>query len=108
VDDGIFRHACRIITKKYYHELVTIILVHNHPSGNFIPREADQTINRKRVNAGLLLEPAVWDHLIVTDDGFYLFAAGGALSFWFFVKLSGLIIKPASGNKAPWVKKPIA
>ena len=56
-----------------------IILCHNHPSGATFPSEADQKCTKKLVNAGLLLEIAVLDHLIVTDDGFYSFVDEGAL-----------------------------
>jgi len=43
------------------------------------PSEADHKITKKLVNAGLLLEIAVLDHLIITDEGFYSFADEGAL-----------------------------
>jgi len=43
------------------------------------PSEADQKITKKIVNAGLLLEIAVLDHLIITDEGFYSFADDSAL-----------------------------
>jgi len=43
------------------------------------PSEADHKITKKIVNAGLLLEIAVLDHLIITDEGFYSFADDGAL-----------------------------
>jgi len=55
-----------------------IILGHNHPSGVLVPSEADVKITKKIVNAGLLLEIAVLDHLIITDEGFYSFADEGA------------------------------
>ena len=41
--------------------------------------DADQKITKKIVNAGVLLEIAVLDHLIITDDGFYSFADDGTL-----------------------------
>ena len=43
------------------------------------PSEAGQKITKKIVNAGLLLEIAVLDHLIISDEGFYSFADDGAL-----------------------------
>jgi DNA repair protein RadC len=45
------------------------------------PSEADQKITTKIVNAGLLLEISVLDHLIVTDDGFYSFVDEGSLGY---------------------------
>ena len=43
------------------------------------PSLADQKITKKIVNAGLFLEIAVLDHLIITDEGFYSFADDDAL-----------------------------
>ena len=61
------------------HHASGIILGHNHPSGAAYPSEADQKITKKIVNAGFLLEIAVLEHLIITDEGFYSFADDGAL-----------------------------
>jgi len=52
----------------------SIILVHNHPSGNLNPSEADKQLTIKMKEAGRLLEIAVLDHLIFTDSGFFSFA----------------------------------
>ena len=52
---------------------------HNHPSGATNPSKADQKITKKLVNAGLLSEISVLDHLIVADDKYYSFADDNAL-----------------------------
>ena len=57
----------------------SIILGHNHPSGNIQPSEADQKITKKIRDAGLMLDVAVLDHLIIGDDGYYSFADEGTL-----------------------------
>jgi DNA repair protein RadC len=56
-----------------------MILGHNHPSGNVQPSEADQKITKKIRDAGLMLDVAVLDHLIIGDDKYYSFADEGAL-----------------------------
>jgi DNA repair protein RadC len=56
-----------------------IILGHNHPSGVVTPSEADCKITKKLVNAGVLLEITVLDHIILANDQFYSFADDGAL-----------------------------
>jgi len=61
------------------HHASNIILGHNHPSGALSPSDADQKITKKIVSAGLLLEIAVLDHLIISDSGFYSFADEGTL-----------------------------
>lgn len=57
----------------------SMILGHNHPSGQITPSEADTKITRKIKDAGTLLEIAVLDHIIVGDDCYYSYADEGAL-----------------------------
>ena len=57
----------------------SIILAHNHPSGNLTPSDADQQITRKIKDAGKVLEIQVLDHLIVTSESFYSFADNGVM-----------------------------
>ena len=52
----------------------SIILVHNHPSGNLKPSQADIELTRKLKEAGKHLDIAVLDHVIVAHSGFYSFA----------------------------------
>ena len=71
-------------TKKIYkialdQHASSIILGHNHPSGNIQPSEADQKITKKIRDAGLMLDVAVLDHLIIGDDRYYSFADEGTL-----------------------------
>tara|TARA_R110001592_G_scaffold1788_1_gene10607 strand:+ start:2186 stop:2875 length:690 start_codon:yes stop_codon:yes gene_type:complete len=65
----------KVIFKKALEDLASgIILVHNHPSGNLKPSQADIKLTEKLKNAGNLLEIPVLDHIIFTDDGYYSFA----------------------------------
>lgn len=57
----------------------SIILAHNHPSGNNEPSEADTRITRKFKEAGSYLDIQVLDHLILTQDSYYSFADNGNL-----------------------------
>lgn len=52
----------------------SIILCHNHPSGNLKPSEQDKQLTRKIVQAGKTLEIAVLDHLIFGNDSYFSFA----------------------------------
>lgn len=54
-----------------------IILAHNHSSGNLHPSQADKDLTKKIVEAGKLLDVKVYDHLIVTVNGYYSFAYEG-------------------------------
>ena len=57
----------------------SIILAHNHPSGNLKPSDADISLTKKMKEAGKLLEIPVVDHLIITPEGFYSFADEGLI-----------------------------
>lgn len=54
-----------------------IVLIHNHPSGDSTPSQADIDITRKCVQAGELLHIPVIDHLIIADNTYYSLKEGG-------------------------------
>lgn len=61
------------------HQASSIILAHNHPSGNLKPSQQDIDLTRKIHQAGRILDIGVLDHLIITDGGYYSFADEGLL-----------------------------
>ncbi|MDR0357818.1 MAG: DNA repair protein RadC [Clostridiales Family XIII bacterium] len=48
----------------------SIVLVHNHPSGNPHPSDADISVTERIVEAGKILDVKVLDHLIIGDGDF--------------------------------------
>ncbi|SMC35618.1 RadC family protein [Moheibacter sediminis] len=70
----------RIIMKIALEEMATsMILAHNHPSGNLNPSQADINLTRKIKEAALSLDIEVFDHLIVTQKSYFSFANEGML-----------------------------
>lgn len=70
----------RIIFKKaLQEEAVSIILCHNHPSGNLKPSRADQDLTNKIKEASQFLDIKLLDHIIVSNEGYYSFADEGEL-----------------------------
>ncbi len=57
----------------------SIILCHNHPSGNLEPSAADQRLTKKLIEAGKTLDVFVLDHLIVSEMGYFSFADEGLM-----------------------------
>lgn len=57
----------------------SVILCHNHPSGNIQPSEADIRLTSKLRKAGEMLDLPVIDHIILGDDKYYSFADEGSL-----------------------------
>jgi DNA repair protein RadC len=57
----------------------SIILAHNHPSGNLAPSQADLDLTRKLVAAGKLFDIQVIDHLILAGKNYCSFADSGLM-----------------------------
>jgi DNA repair protein RadC len=70
----------RVILKKALEEnAVSLILCHNHPSGNLKPSIADQELTLKIKEAAKYFDIKVMDHVIVSDEGYFSFADEGIL-----------------------------
>jgi DNA repair protein RadC len=57
----------------------SIILVHNHPSGDPSPSGADVDMTKQIIEAGRTLRISVHDHLVVGRDGVASFKALGLM-----------------------------
>lgn len=57
----------------------SIILAHNHPSGQLKPSSQDDRITKKIKEAAKLMDIRIQDHLIVTGDNYYSYADEGRL-----------------------------
>ena len=70
----------KFIIKSALNRLATsIILVHNHPSGNLNPSNSDINLTNKIIQAGKLLDITTFDHVIVSHEGYYSFADKGQI-----------------------------
>jgi DNA repair protein RadC len=61
------------------HNAVSLILAHNHPSGNPEPSADDQQITRDLVFAGGVMQIRVLDHIVIGDNKYYSFAVEGLI-----------------------------
>jgi len=57
----------------------SVILVHNHPSGNPEPSNEDIVMTRKLVEAGRILGIDIIDHVIITASAHYSFEGNGLI-----------------------------
>ena len=70
----------RLIFKKALEIGATsMILCHNHPSGNLTPSQSDILLTKKVIKGAHLLDVKILDHVIVTEKSFYSFADEGNL-----------------------------
>lgn len=57
----------------------SVILAHNHPSGNLKPSIQDKEITKKIKDGLNLLEVTTFDHLILTEESYYSFSDNSEL-----------------------------
>ncbi len=70
----------RLILKSAINNLASsIILCHNHPSGNLEASDADRQITDKLKEAGKLMDIPVLDHIIIGQNSYFSFADEGLL-----------------------------
>lgn len=69
----------RIFKMALENNAASIILAHNHPSGNLKPSDEDIKLTRKLKQAGELLDISVLDHIIAGDNGYFSFADEGMI-----------------------------
>lgn len=55
----------------------SVVLMHNHPSGDSSPSEADKRMTRNLVEAGEVLKIAVTDHIIIGHNTYFSFREAG-------------------------------
>ena len=73
-------HPREVIKAAIVHKAKAIILVHNHPSGDVTPSHADLDITNKINVAGAAVGIKLFDHLIVSKNGYYSFNDHGLIS----------------------------
>lgn len=66
-------HPREIFKSALEQSAASIILLHNHPSGNPEPSNEDITITKKLVEAGKLMDIPVFDHLIIAGNNYTSF-----------------------------------
>jgi len=61
------------------HNAVSLIFVHNHPSGNPEPSGNDKGVTRDLVYAGSIMRMKVLDHIIIGNNRYFSFAGEGLI-----------------------------
>ncbi len=71
----------KVLFRKFFEfeTATSIILAHNHPSGNLIPSHHDKVLTEKLVAASKAMDIQILDHIIVGHQEYYSFADEGIL-----------------------------
>ena len=72
-------HPREVFKDAITHSAASVILCHNHPSGDPEPSEDDLKITRKLVESGKILGIEVIDHIIIGKTNFYSFREKGLI-----------------------------
>jgi DNA repair protein RadC len=62
-----------------YKLAVSMVLVHNHPSGDVKPSNADHDFTDRILKVGRLINIEVIDHLVISEETFYSFSREGIM-----------------------------
>ena len=63
-------HPREVFYPAIRHKAVSIILVHNHPSGDLTPSKQDCELTRQLIGVGQLVGIPVNDHIIISEQGY--------------------------------------
>jgi DNA repair protein RadC len=77
---SIFVDAKTIFTAALLANACSIVVAHNHPSGDLESSRADELAVKKLIKAGKCLGIDVLDHLIITRDSFLSFRQEGLIN----------------------------
>jgi len=68
--DSSLVHPREVFSEAIKNKAVSVIFVHNHPSGDPEPSEEDLAITKKLIDSGNVLGIKVIDHIIITRSNF--------------------------------------
>jgi DNA repair protein RadC len=57
--------------------LISIVNIHNHPSGRLKPSPADKSITQQLMKGSEFLNLRLLDHLIISEEGYFSFMDEG-------------------------------
>ena len=72
-------HPREVFKEAIIHNTVSVILMHNHPSGDTEPSEDDLDITKRLVESGKILGIEVLDHIIVAKNSYFSFKEKGLI-----------------------------
>lgn len=68
-----------VFVKALRYQAVNIVLLHNHPSKDTTPSQADRALTRRLVETGEIVGIPVLDHIIIGDNTYFSFREHGML-----------------------------
>jgi len=96
-----------IIASALRNSAISLIFVHNHPSGNPEPSQSDRELTRDLVYAANIMRIKALDHIIIGDNRYFSFAGSGLIEEYELdflnLKMKGI----SEGKRRLYKAKPI-
>ena len=77
--DRVSVYPREVVSHALRYHAVAVILVHNHPSGDYQPSKQDIAMTKALNQAILAIDARLHDHLIISGEGHFSFKNGGLL-----------------------------
>ncbi|MCB0312121.1 MAG: DNA repair protein RadC [Calditrichae bacterium] len=81
ISEGILNaslvHPREVFRSAILESAASIILLHNHPSGEVHPSPEDKSITKRLIESGRLLDVPVLDHIIIGSSSYFSFREAG-------------------------------
>ena len=83
ISEGILNsslvHPREVFQPAILESAASIILMHNHPSGEVNPSQEDKDITYRLIESGKMMDIPVLDHIIIGDGKYFSFREGGLI-----------------------------
>jgi DNA repair protein RadC len=76
VDHCLF-HPRDVFRFAYMHNASSLVVAHNHPSGNLEPSDLDRAVTEQLLQIALIMEVPLVDHLILAGGNYFSFLENG-------------------------------
>jgi len=71
--DAVMAHPREVFADALMDRAASVVVAHNHPSGDVLPSQTDIALTQQLVAAGQLLGVSLRDHIIVTRTDYFSF-----------------------------------
>jgi len=77
--NSVMVHPREVFWQAIKYNAASIVVAHNHPSGDCTPSVEDELMTMKLLKASKIMEIPLLDHVIVTKDSYYSFKEDGKI-----------------------------
>jgi DNA repair protein RadC len=77
--NSVHVHPCEVLRSAVVAGSPSVLVLHNHPSGDPSPSPEDRSLTDRIASAAALMGIRLLDHVILAADSYYSFSDGGEI-----------------------------